>query len=96
MAEVLSRFRQRNLCVKISKCTLAAPKVTFLRHVISAEGVSPDPSKVKAVENLSPPTSVKEVRSFLGLAGYYRRFVPGFATAAAPLSDLTKQDSSFN
>lgn len=94
--EVLSRFRQHNLRVKISKCTFAAPKVTHLGHEISAQGVFPDPSKVEAVQNLSPSKSVKDVRSFSGLAGYYRRFVPGFATVAVPLTALTKQDRSFD
>ena len=68
LAEVLSRFRQHNLRVKISKCTFAAPKVSYLGHVISAEGISPDPTKVEAVQNLSSPKSVKDVRSFLGPA----------------------------
>ena len=96
LAEVLSRFRQHNLRVKISKCTFAAPKVSYLGHVISAEGISPDPTKVEAVQNLLSPKSVKDVRSFLGLAGYYRRFVRGFATVGAPLTDLTKQDRRFD
>ena len=96
LAEVLSRFRQHNLRVKISKCTFAVPKVSYLGHVISAEGISPDPTKVEAVQNLSSPKSVKDVRSFLGLAGYYRRFVRSFATVAAPLTDLTKQDRRFD
>ena len=96
LAEVLSRFRQHNLSVKISKYTFAAPKVSYLGHVISAEGISPDPTKVEALQNLSSPKSVKDVRSFLGLAGYYRRFVRGFATVAAPLTDLTKQDRRFD
>ena len=96
LAEVLSRFRQHNLGVKISKCTFAVPKVSYLGHVISAEGISPHATKVEAVQNLSSPKSVKDVRSFLGLAGYYRRFVRGFATVAAPLTDLTKQDRRFD
>ena len=93
-AEVLSRFRQHNLCVKIFKCTFAAPKVSYLGHVISCGRVSPDPTKVEAVQNLSSPISFKDVRSFIGAAGYYRRFVPGFASVAVPLTDLTRQDFS--
>jgi len=96
LAEVLARFRQHNLRVKISKCTFAAPKVSYLGHVISAEGIFPDPTKVEAVQNLLSPKSVKDVMSFLGLAGYYRRFVRGFATVAAPLTDLTKHDRRFD
>ena len=96
LVEVLSRFRQHNLRVKISKCTFVAPKVSYLGHVISGEGISPDPTKVEVVQNLSSPKSVKNIRSFLGLAGYYRRFVRAFATVAAPLTDLTKQDRRFD
>ena len=64
LAEVLSRFRQHNLSVKISKCTFEAPNVFYLGHVISAEGISLDPTKVEAVQNLLSPKSVKDVRVF--------------------------------
>ncbi|KAL5560803.1 hypothetical protein UlMin_037014 [Ulmus minor] len=67
----------------------------FLGHVISKDGISVDPAKIEAVSQWSAPTSVTEIRSFLGLAGYYRRFVEGFSTLAAPLTALTKKDRKF-
>jgi hypothetical protein len=70
-------------------------EVAFLGHVISKEGVSVDPSKVEAVVNWARPTSAHEIRSFLGLAGYYRRFVEGFSKLAAPLTKLTKKNEVF-
>lgn len=93
---VLSRFRQHNLRVKLSKCTFAAKQVRYLGHMISEEGVQPDPVKIEAVKNLSTPNSIKTVRSFLGLASYYRRFIQGFSTLAAPLTDLTKKNARFH
>ena len=67
----------------------------FLGHVVSAEGVSVDPQKIEAIVNWERPTNVTEVRSFLGLAGYYRRFVEGFSKIALPLSSLTKKVAKF-
>ena len=65
--------------------------MAFLGHVISAEGVSVDPQKIEAVVNWKPPKNVLEVRSFLGLAGYYRKFVEGFSRIATPLTKLTRK-----
>ncbi|KAL5544752.1 hypothetical protein UlMin_008536 [Ulmus minor] len=67
----------------------------FLGHVISKNGISVDPTKIEAVSKWSAPTNVSEIRSFLGLAGYYRRFVEGFSSLAAPLTALTKKDKKF-
>jgi hypothetical protein len=67
-------------------------EVAFLGHVISKEGVSVDPNKVEAVVNWARPTSAHEIRSFLGLAGYYRRFVEKLSKLAAPLTKLTKKN----
>ena len=96
LTTVLSRFRQHNLRVKLAKCTFAAKTVKFLGHVISESGIRPDPEKIKHVRDIPPPNSVKEVRTFIGLAGYYRRFVAGFSTLAAPLIALTKKNARFN
>ena len=95
LEKVLTRLRQHNLRVKASKCCFAAPKVLYLGHTVSAKGIHTDPAKIKAVSELSEPSSLEQVRSFLGLAGYYRKFIPNFATVAAPLTDLTKKESKF-
>ena len=80
---------------KFSKCDFWLDKVHFLGHVVSKEGVSVDPVKIEAVSKWVTPTSVTEIRSFLGLAGYYRRFVKGFSTLAAPLTALTRKGKKY-
>ena len=72
---ILQILRDKQLYAKFSKCEFWLDRVVFLGHVISAEGVLVDPKKVEAVVNWEPPTNPTEVRSFLGLTGYYRRFV---------------------
>ena len=78
------------------KCEFASPKIDYLGHVITAAGILPNPDKVTAVREFRNPTSVKEVREFLGLAGYYRRFVPNFARVTGPLHSLTRQEVPFH
>ena len=92
---VLQILRERQLYAKFSKCRFWLDKVAFLGHVISAEGISVDPQKIEAIVNWKPPTNVSEVRSFLGLAGYYRKFVEGFSKIATPLTNLLKKDQKF-
>ena len=96
LALVLEHFRKHNLRVKATKCTFGANKVNYLGHVVSAKGVHTDPDKIKAVYLLVEPQSVEQVRSFLGLAGYYRNFIPKFAMLAAPLVALTKKGTKFH
>ena len=92
---VFDRLRQANLKLKPSKCHFAQTSVTFLGFVVSSEGILPDPDKILAVKSFPVPKSVKDVRSFLGLCNYYRRFVEGFAKIASPLNRLTRKDVAF-
>ncbi|KAL5572587.1 hypothetical protein UlMin_022184 [Ulmus minor] len=92
---VLRTLVEHRLYAKFSKCAFWLQSVQFLGHVISKDGLSVDPAKIEAVSEWAAPTSVTEIRSFLGLAGYYRRFVEGFSTLAAPLTALTKKDRKF-
>jgi hypothetical protein len=88
---VLQRLRDHKLYAKFSKCELWLDSVKFLGHTISNEGISVDPSKVQEVMDWKPPKSVHQIRSFLGLAGYYRRFVPDFSRITKPMTELLKK-----
>ena len=92
---VFDRFREAGLKLKPSKCHFGQKEVNYLGHVITTEGIQPDPKKVKVVQEYPAPKSVKEVRAFMGLTNYYRKFVKGFAQVASPLHDLTKKGASF-
>ena len=89
------KLRNYGLKIKPKKCVLFQTSVTFLGHVVSAKGIETDTDKVKAVTDWVKPMSVKEVRSFLGLTGYYRKFVPKYSSIASPLTNLTKDDIVF-
>ena len=92
---VLQVLREHKLYAKLSKCEFWLKEVKFLGHVISAEGVAVDPTKVDAVLQWEQPKSVTEIRSFLGLAGYYRRFIKGFSQMAMPLTKLTRKGQPY-
>ena len=95
LREVLSILKEKQLYAKFKKCEFWLEKVTFLGHVVTKDGISVDPGKVEAVSTWPRPTNVSEVRSFLGLAGYYRRFVEGFSILAFPLTQLTRKNVKF-
>jgi hypothetical protein len=91
----LQTLRENQLYGKLSKCEFWLDKVTFLGHVISGEGIFVDPNKVEAIMKWERPTNVNEVRSFLGLAGYYRWFLEGFSRLTMPLTHLTQKNVKF-
>ncbi|XP_060209835.1 uncharacterized protein LOC132636820 [Lycium barbarum] len=92
---VLQTLQEKKLYAKLSKCEFWLSEVAFLGHIVSAEGVKVDPSKIQAIVEWKPPKSPTEVRSFLGLAGYYRRFVKGFSIIASPLTKILRKDVKF-
>ncbi|MCP3663818.1 MAG: hypothetical protein GY696_15225, partial [Gammaproteobacteria bacterium] len=96
LRKVFDRFRTYGLKLKLKKCHFAMSTLKFLGHIISADGLSPDPEKVRAVSEFPVPGSVTELRRFLGMIGYYRRFLPRFAQIARPLFNLMKKDQEFD
>jgi hypothetical protein len=92
----LEKLRSNQLYAKFSKCEFWLTEVAFLGHVISAGGISIDPSKVKDVLNWMPPTNASEIRSFLGLEGYYRRFIKDFSKIAKPMTRLLEKNKDFD
>jgi len=92
---VLSRLREVNLKLNPNKCCFAAKSIVFLGHVVNKEGAKPDPSKIDAVLRFPASKTVTNVRSFLGLTGYYRKYIRGYSRIASPLFELTKKDMAF-
>jgi hypothetical protein len=93
---VLQRLREHRLYAKLSKCDFWLKEIKFLGHTISQEDIAVDLDKVQEVMNWKPPTTVRQIRSFLGLTGYYRRFILDFSRIAKPMTKLLKKGAKFD
>ena len=93
--KLMERLRNAKLRLQPDKCEFLRHEVNYLGHIISEDGVKPDPKKIEAVSKFPRPKKVKNIKQFLGLAGYYRRFIPDFSKVAKPLTQLLKKDTPF-
>ena len=94
--QVFGRLRQHGLKLKLKKCNFVQKKTSYLGFVISENDIKPDADKVEAIQQMQTPTTVKHIRSFIGMCSYYRRFLPNFSEIASPLIALTKKHARFN
>uniref|UniRef100_A0A8R7PGS1 Reverse transcriptase domain-containing protein n=1 Tax=Triticum urartu TaxID=4572 RepID=A0A8R7PGS1_TRIUA len=92
---VLQTLKEHQLYAKFSKCEFWLDRVEFLGHVITKEGIAVNPEKVQIVLEWQAPKNVKEIRSFLGMAGYYRRFIEGFSKIVGPMTKLLRKNVPF-
>nr|GFD03400.1 putative reverse transcriptase domain-containing protein [Tanacetum cinerariifolium] len=92
---ILELLKREQLYAKFSKCDFWLESIQFLGHVIDSEGVHVDPAKIATIKNWATPTTPTEVRQFLGLTGYYRRFIKGFSLISKPLTKLTQKNKKF-
>ncbi|GJY21041.1 putative reverse transcriptase domain-containing protein [Tanacetum coccineum] len=95
LKQILELLKKEELYAKFSKCEFWIPKVQFLGHVIDSEGIHVDPAKIESIKDWTSPKSPTEIRQFLGLAGYYRRFIEGFSKIAKPMTKLTQKKVKF-
>ena len=93
--QLFDRLREAHLKLKESKCNFLKAHVQYLGHLTSGKGIEPVPEKLESIKNMPSPTTPKEVKQFLGLIGYYRKFIPKFSDVARPLTNLTKKDVPF-
>lgn len=95
LTEIFQRFRQHNLKIQPSKCSFLRKECLYLGHIITEDGIKPDPAKIECVSKFPQPKNSKDIKSFLGLVGYYRKFIQDFAKIAKPLTKLLKKDEKF-
>ncbi|CAI4220529.1 unnamed protein product, partial [Auanema sp. JU1783] len=95
VCELLQNIIKLGMKIKLKKCTFAASEVKFLGLIVGREGIKPDPSKVETIKQFPIPRTTTAVRGFLGMVGFFRKFIRDFAHIASPLYDLTKQDQDF-
>lgn len=96
LQQVFKILEEHHLLLKLSKCSFALQTREYLGHIISQQGMSTDPKKIEAVANWPTPTDVKQLHGFLGLSGYYRKFIKNYGLLSKPLSDLLNKDSLFH
>ena len=92
---VFEKLYLAKLSMKLSKCHFFAKEIQYLGHILGVEGIKPVPAKTEAIKAMHPPVNPKQVRTFLGLVGYYRKFIKNFAKMAKPLTMLTRMDVKF-
>ena len=95
LQQVFDRLLQAGLKLQPKKCQFLKPEVQYLGHIVSRQGISPDPAKIDKIASWPTPKCTKEVQQFLGLAGYYRQFIQDFSKLARPLHWLTERNSDF-
>ena len=93
--KVFKKLSSAKLSMKMSKCHFFSEEIQYLGHILSTTGIQPLPSKTHAIQHMQPPTMPKQVQAFLGLVGYYRKFIKGFAKITKPLTMLTRQQVKF-
>ena len=93
---VLQELREHQLFAKFSKCDFFKDKIQYLGHVVTKEGIFVDPEKIRAIEDWSVPKDVTDVRSFMGIIGYYQRFIKGFSRITNPINALQKKGKKFS
>ena len=96
LQDIFDRIRRANMKLQKTKCTFLREEVPYLGHIITRNGIKPDMGKIKAIQELDAPKTVKEVRAFVGMTSYYRRYIPHYAEIAEPLTQLTRKHVKFD
>ena len=95
LQQLFDRLEKFGLTMKLQKCKFCRKKLLFLGHMVSSEGILPNPQKIEAIQTLQPPNNITGLRRFLGMTGYYRRFIEGYAQIASPLTKLLKKNNLY-